>query len=101
MQKSTKSVGAVVVMAKTGSQTPPSGEQKTPRSSGKEGLGGWYALAGVGFEFIVAVLLFGGLGWWLDGLLGAKPWLMVSGLALGFATGLWLLIKAARRTFHD
>lgn len=61
----------------------------------------WYRLAGVGFEFIVAVLVLGGLGWWLDARLNTTPWLMIVGAVLGFAAGLWLLLKAASRSFRD
>lgn len=58
-------------------------------------------MAGVGFEFVAAILIFGGIGYWLDGLAGTGPWLMVVGFGLGFGVGLWLLVKAAARTFRD
>jgi F0F1-type ATP synthase assembly protein I len=61
----------------------------------------WGKLAGVGFEFAVSILLFGAIGWWLDGKLGTEPWLLIVGFGLGFAVGLWLLIKVARKMFHD
>ena len=61
---------------------------------------GWYRMAGVGVEFIVAVALFGGIGWFLDGRLDTAPWLLLAGCGLGFAVGLWLLYKAARRSFR-
>lgn len=61
----------------------------------------WYKLAGVGFEFIVAIFILGGLGWWLDARLNTTPWLMIAGAVLGFAVGLWLLLKAASRSFRD
>lgn len=61
----------------------------------------WMRLAALGFEFIVAVLLVGGAGWLLDGWLNSTPWLLITGVGLGFALGLWLLIREARRVFHD
>lgn len=61
----------------------------------------WYGLAGVGVEFIVAILVVGGVGWWLDVKLGTTPWLMIAGTLLGFAAGLWLLLKAAFRAFRN
>ena len=81
----------------------------SPRRSDKPGRStresgstqGWYQMAGAGFEFIVAVALFGGIGYGLDRWLGTEPWLLVVGFGLGFATGLFLLVKMARRTFHD
>lgn len=61
----------------------------------------WGRLAGLGFEFAVAVLMLGGLGYWLDSLLGTKPWFLIVGFGVGFGLGLWLMIRAARETFHD
>jgi F0F1-type ATP synthase assembly protein I len=60
----------------------------------------WYKLATVGIEFAVAVVLLGLLGWWLDQKLGTLPWLTLAGAAVGFATGLWLMIKAAFGSFR-
>lgn len=59
----------------------------------------WYRFAGIGIEFIVAVLLCGGIGYWLDGRCGTAPWLMMSGFGVGFATGLYIMIRAARSMF--
>ena len=64
-------------------------------------LGGWYAVAGVGVELIAAILLLGLAGRWLDGRAGTEPWLMIAGGGLGFAVGLWLIIKQGRAAFHD
>jgi F0F1-type ATP synthase assembly protein I len=63
--------------------------------------GGWYAMAGVGFEFAAAILMLGGIGWWLDKQFGTRPWLMVVGFVLGFIVGLWLLLRAAGKVFRD
>ena len=61
----------------------------------------WGKMAGIGFEFIVAILMFGALGWWLDGRWGTGPWLLITGGGVGFAIGLWMMIRTARRSFHD
>jgi F0F1-type ATP synthase assembly protein I len=61
----------------------------------------WFGMLHVGFEFIVATLLFGGLGWYLDRRWDMAPWLMITGGALGFAVGMWLMVKAAMKMFHD
>ena len=59
----------------------------------------WYRLAGLGFEFIIAVLLFGWLGYWLDGRCRTAPWLMIAGFGVGFAAGLYIMVRAARSMF--
>lgn len=60
----------------------------------------WFAMAGIGTEFIVAVLLFGGLGWFLDGRWSTSPWLLLTGMAIGFAGGLYNMVKMARKNFR-
>jgi F0F1-type ATP synthase assembly protein I len=81
------------------------GGRPRPRAGGGDdgasSLAAWYRLAGIGFEFIVAVLLLGGVGWFLDGRLGTNPWLLLAGLGIGFALGLYLLVRAANKTFKD
>lgn len=64
-------------------------------------LASWYRMAGVGIEFCVAVLLFGAIGWWLDRKFGSRPWLMLAGGGIGFAAGLWMLIRVARKSFRE
>lgn len=48
---------------------------------------------GIGSTFLasIAVCLFG--GWWLDGLLGTRPWLTVVGALVGIAAGFYLFIR--------
>lgn len=72
-----------------------------PDSGSSRSTEGWYQMAGAGFEFIVAVLLFGAIGYGLDRWLETSPWCMIVGFGLGFAAGLSILMKMARRTFHD
>ena len=57
----------------------------------------WHRLAGVGVEFVVAIGFCAALGWWLDRKFGTSPWLLIAGCALGFATGLWQMVRAANR----
>ena len=77
----------------------PQGPKPPPAGRGED-TSSWYRLAGIGFEFIAAVGLFGGIGWWLDGRLGTGPWLMIAGFGLGFATGLFLMVRAANQMFR-
>ena len=46
-------------------------------------------VVGVGFGAVV--------GWWLDGLLNTRPWLMIVMVLLGFAAGMMNIIRIAQR----
>ncbi len=46
-------------------------------------------VAGVGLQFAASILVFLFLGKWLDGKLGTAPWLMVIGVFLGAAGGMY------------
>ena len=50
-------------------------------------------VAGASYTLIGAILLLGGLGYFLDGRLGTAPWLAVAGLFLGIVVGFYELIK--------
>ena len=63
----------------------------------KAGPPAWVAMSGLGFEFVAAVLLPGGLGWWIDRKAGTSPWIMLVGGLIGFAIGLRLLMKTVNR----
>jgi Putative F0F1-ATPase subunit Ca2+/Mg2+ transporter len=56
-------------------------------------LGWYYALAQVGFEMVVPIAL----GWWLDGVLGWTPWLLVIGTVLGPVLGFMHLVALLRQ----
>jgi F0F1-type ATP synthase assembly protein I len=55
-------------------------------------LGTYYAIAQVGIEMVVPI----GIGWWADQRLGSAPWLLVTGVILGFALGIWHLVALTR-----
>lgn len=53
---------------------------------------GW-EYAGLGFEFVGMFLVCTVLGWWLDSLIWPeKQWLMLGGIFLGFAAGLYHIL---------
>ena len=56
-------------------------------------IGSAMSWATVGIELAATVFLFGLLGWWLDGRLGSRPWLLIAGVFLGFAGGFVSLLK--------
>lgn len=50
--------------------------------------------AGLGFQFVASMGVLGLLGYWLDGRLGTRPWLMIVGIFLGAAGGFYSLLLA-------
>lgn len=44
-------------------------------------------------ELVAGVLVGAGLGYWLDGLLGTRPWLMIGLFILGLAAGFMNLMR--------
>jgi F0F1-type ATP synthase assembly protein I len=76
--------------------------QKQPMASDHGKLvASWFAMIGIGFEFLAAIVVMGAVGWWLDRKLGTSPWLLLAGGAVGFAAGLTLMIRAASGAFKD
>ena len=57
--------------------------------------------ASVGFEWVIIFALWFALGWWLDGKWGTKPALMLTGAVVGFALGMYRLVRDAQRAFRD
>jgi len=47
-------------------------------------------------EMVLGLVVGGGIGWFLDGLLGTAPWLMIVFLFLGIGAGLLNVMRAAR-----
>lgn len=48
-----------------------------------KGFGEGYAYVGMGFTFAVAILLFGAVGWAVDGWLHTRPLFAIAGAFLG------------------
>lgn len=40
-----------------------------------------------GYNLLGSILVLGGLGWYIDGRYGTRPWLMIGGGLLGIAVG--------------
>jgi hypothetical protein len=67
--------------------------------------GPWAAVGrygAVGLELVVAVVVTGALGYWLDARYwGSRGWGVAAGLLLGFAAGMRNLMRAARQMQAD
>ncbi len=62
--------------------------------------------AGMGLTFAVTVIVFGALGWWVDGMLSTTPLFLIAGTLAGFAGGLISMVKRVppvrgRQTSHS
>jgi ATP synthase protein I len=51
----------------------------------------------IAVELVAGVAVGGMIGWFLDGWLGTKPWLLVVFLMLGFAAGMLNVIRTAKK----
>ncbi len=70
-------------------------DPRLPDDSNESAL--WFSLSGLGFEFLAALAVPGGVGWWLDKKFGWSPWGLIIGIGLGFAVGLYTIVRASNR----
>ena len=70
---------------------PKSTDQDENRKSGFA-----YAAA---LTLVAAVVSFCGLGWLLDKWLGTEPWLLVAGIVVGSAAGLYEFVRLSAKTY--
>lgn len=64
-----------------------------PEDRGKTSGG---ALAGLGVQFAAAIVGCVLLGNWIDGRYGTRPWGVLIGAAVGFASGFYSIFRAAK-----
>jgi ATP synthase protein I len=62
-------------------------------ASKREESQGW----SVAVEFVGAMLVGGGLGWFIDRSAGTGPWVMIVMLLLGFVTGLRSVLRQQKK----
>jgi F0F1-type ATP synthase assembly protein I len=51
------------------------------------------AVAGLGLQFVVAILLFLFIGKWADERLGTEPWLLIAGVFLGAGASFYSIYR--------
>ena len=69
-------------------------DQEPKRSPlAREGGTSAAAVAGLGMQFVVAILLFLFLGKWLDERLGTTPWLLIAGVFLGAGASFYSIYR--------
>ena len=69
----------------------PESPQDTNRKTG-------YAYA-AGITLFASVAVFCGLGWLLDKWLGTQPWLLIAGIVVGSAAGLFEFVRLSSKTY--
>ena len=52
-----------------------------------------------GIALFASVVSFVALGWFLDKWLGTQPWLLIGGILLGSAAGLFEFIRLSSKTY--
>lgn len=72
-----------------------------PDDSGLRGYGKAYEIIAAAMQFAAAVILMLLLGMWLDGKFGTSPWLLITGLAAGFAVGLYSFLRTVQRVARN
>lgn len=74
--------------------TDPEGEE-----AGKENQ--WLAFLNLGWLIMLNMLVFAGGGLWLDRRLHTAPWLMLTGVLMGFAGSGYTLYRAVKKLESD
>jgi ATP synthase protein I len=67
------------------------------REQGLAGYGKAYEIIAAALQLAVAVILMFFLGNWLDGKFNSAPWLMLTGLAVGFAGGFFAFLRSVQK----
>jgi F0F1-type ATP synthase assembly protein I len=67
------------------------------RLSGQQDMGKYLRYTGIGLQFLVMMGLPMALGWWLDGVIGTRPWLMVGGAVLGIVAAMVFVVRTVAR----
>ena len=70
----------------------------TKSSDQEENRKAGYAYA-AGITLVAVVVTFCGLGWALDKWLGTDPWLLIAGIVLGSAAGLYQFVRLSSKTY--
>ena len=77
------------------STPPPPPQDERPNAA--KGYGQGYAYFGMALNFTVAILLFGALGWWIDGMTHTRPLLAIVGAFVGGFAGFMSIYYRVKR----
>lgn len=71
------------------------GEDEQGEKRAEESRKGYAQAMKLSSEFIAAIIVGAGLGWFIDRFVGTAPWGMIILLLLGFCTGVMNVLRAA------
>jgi len=71
-------------------ETKPASSSRRSRADASDGAA-YLRHAGAGLQFALTFLGLGLVGWWVDQQLGSEPWLLIAGIVLGAAGGMYSL----------
>ena len=74
---------------------------KDNRAPDAQGYGQGYAYFGMALNFTIAILLFGALGWLIDGWLHTRPLVAIAGAFLGGFAGFMSIYYRVKRDTAD
>jgi ATP synthase protein I len=72
-------------------------DKAVKRRSLQHGMHAYMRYTGIGLQFVIAMLLPVGLGYWLDGKFGTSPWLLVAGAVLGAVGAMVWVVRTVLR----
>ena len=52
-----------------------------------------------GFTLFASVVSVGAVGWFLDKWFGTQPWLLIAGIVIGSAAGLFEFVRLSSKTY--
>ena len=68
-------------------------EPREPDRSPPESATSGAAVAGLGIQFVLSILLFLFIGKWADERLGTEPWLLIAGVFLGAGASFYSIYR--------
>jgi ATP synthase protein I len=77
------------------------GPEEGKKNPDAAGYGKAYEIIAASIQLAAAVILMLFLGRWLDGKFGTAPWLMLAGLTVGFAAGLYAFLRSVQKLANN
>lgn len=73
------------------------GKEHTARAQTMGEMNKYMRYTGMGIQFVVMMGLPMALGWWIDGLAGTRPWIMVAAAIAGMVAAMVFVVRTVLR----